>query len=343
MGDKTTIGWTDATWNPIRGCSRVSPGCQHCYAETVAGRFCGPGQAYEGLVKITAGGDRRWNGEVRMVPEHLGDPLRWRRPRRIFVNSMSDLFHEALTNEQIAAVFGVMAAAPQHTFQVLTKRAERMHAWFAWAGREFALRQRGITSAPHVFRAMLDAAFEELGKPHKPALDASWSAHEDDLWPLPNVWLGVSVEDQERTERIPWLLKTPARIRFLSCEPLLGELDIRQHFGPQSLSFSASGRGALARGIDWVIAGAESGRGARPCEVGWLRSLRDQCRAPYAVPFFLKQAVSPWPELHMDPTYWVHPSITPRRDLVEGPASKRKRGGLVELPYLDGHQHAEFP
>ena len=123
MGDATSISWTDATWNPVRGCSRVSDGCRNCYAETVAARFSGPGQAYEGLADRARKGSK-WTGVVRMVPEHLADPMRWKRPRRIFVNSMSDLFHESLSNEQIAAVFGVMAAAPQHTFQVLTKRGQ---------------------------------------------------------------------------------------------------------------------------------------------------------------------------------------------------------------------------
>ena len=130
MGDKTGISWTDTTWNPVRGCSRVSAGCMNCYAETQAARIVrmgkGKSTAYDGLVKLTAGGEPRWTGVVRLVPEHLADPLRWKKPRRVFVNSMSDLFHESLTNEQIAAVFGVMAAAPQHTFQCLTKRPARM-------------------------------------------------------------------------------------------------------------------------------------------------------------------------------------------------------------------------
>lgn len=128
MGDKTTIEWTDSTWNPVRGCSRVSEGCRFCYAERVAARFSGPGQPYEGLAENATAGPR-WTGGVRLVPERLDDPLRWKRPRRIFVNSMSDLFHEELSFEEIAAVYGVMAAAPRHVFQVLTKRPERMLEW----------------------------------------------------------------------------------------------------------------------------------------------------------------------------------------------------------------------
>ena len=124
---QTSIAWTDETWNPLRGCSRISEGCRHCYAETMAARFSGPGQPYEGTIR-----NGRWSGNVRIVPEKLGDPLRWTRPRMVFVNSMSDLFHDNVPNEFIAAVFGVIAAAPRHTFQVLTKRPARMLEWFEW-------------------------------------------------------------------------------------------------------------------------------------------------------------------------------------------------------------------
>ena len=201
MSDDSKIEWTDATWNPIRGCSRVSEGCRHCYAERVAARFSGPGQPYEGLVRISNTLDGRkptgWNGTVRMVAEHLADPLRWKKPRRIFVNSMSDLFHERLTNEQIAAVFGVMAAAGSHTFQVLTKRAARMREWFAWAG------DHGASGARSACRA--SAALYLGALPEPPGADT---------WPLPNVWLGVSAENQAAAdERIPDLLATPAAVR----------------------------------------------------------------------------------------------------------------------------------
>lgn len=129
MGDKTEIEWTDATWNPVRGCSRVSPGCDNCYAMHVAHRFSGPGMPYEGLTVLRKG-KTDWAGIARFVPDHLSDPLRWTKPRHVFVNSVSDLFHHTVSNEQIAAVFGVMAASPRHTFQVLTKRPERMVEWF---------------------------------------------------------------------------------------------------------------------------------------------------------------------------------------------------------------------
>ena len=317
---KTTISWTDVTWNPVRGCRRVSPGCEHCYAEQTAGRFCGPGQAYEGLatrkLKVISDDEQRtvarWTGKVRFVAKHLGDPLRWRTPRRVFVNSMSDLFYEDLTNEQIAAVFGVMAAAPQHTFQVLTKRPQRMREWFAWIGG----------GEPEVDLVRLHAQ-DVVGVLH-PRLGRNAAS-----WPLPNVWLGVSVEDQQRAdERIPELLATPAAVRFLSCEPLLEEVSLLAVGSP---------------GIDWVIAGCENSIGARPAQARWFRTLRDDCAAS-GVPFFLKQMVSPWKEFHSDPTYWArHEDITIRRNVVEGPGSARKPRGVIELPYLDGVRHAAFP
>lgn len=346
MSDKTGISWTDATWNPIRGCSRVSEGCRNCYAEAMAGRCCDPGQPYEGLVKLVvkekvlrrdfADGrvelskretrETRWTGEVRFVADHLSDPLRWRRPRKIFVNSMSDLFHESLTNEQIAAVFGVMATAPRHTFQVLTKRARRMREWFEWVDLRC---EHGLAMFPNDdkdwrARQMLFSASRRAGVelPH----------HHGGAWPLPNVWLGVSVENQAAAdERIPELLRTPSALRFLSCEPLLGPLDVSPHLGP----------------MHWVITGCESGAGARPCDVEWLRSLRDQC-AEADVPFFLKQAKEPpFVDDREDPREVGYPSgppVAPTPDPIGfGSGSKRKLGGIIELPYLDGVQHAAFP
>lgn len=325
MSDDTGIEWTDATWNPIRGCSRVSEGCRHCYAERVAARFSGPGMPYEGLavrkLRVVSDDEQttvgRWTGTVRMVPEHLADPLRWRRPRRVFVNSMSDLFHESLTNEQIAAVFGVMAAAAQHTFQVLTKRARRMREWFEWVRC-----QRGQTP-----RSVCSQAASPLVK-------RIWNfAMGDRSWPLPNVWLGVSVENQAAAaERIPELLRTPAAVRWLSCEPLLGPVD---------LAASSQNARSLVEDLDWVVAGCESGPGARPCDVAWLRSLRDQCAAG-GVAYFLKQAVEP-PFPHDQPAALLTGirHFAPTETSIEG--SHRKAGGIIGLPYLDGRQHAEMP
>jgi protein gp37 len=353
----------------------VSEGCRNCYAERVAGRFSGPGQPYEGLVTVssrhpqtgaaTTGVRPKWTGEVRFVADHLADPLRWRKPRRVFVNSMSDVFHEKVTDEQIAAVFGVMASAPQHTFQVLTKRPERMRAWFRW------LEDRTVRSAwqfaedEPAWRRMhwLRAAFLRQGCGHA-------GERADDMasrgWPLPNVWLGVSCEDQRTAdERIPLLLETPAAVRFVSYEPALGPVDFLPWLYVPTRCRSCGGVGAYydtnprnlpTRGtcvmgvpmtgepgavrcgscdslevdeqapLDWVIAGSESGPGARPAELDWFRSVRDQCAAA-GVPFFFKQ--------------WVgdkHSAGEVARDRIE------RRGRVkVSLPVLDGRQHVEWP
>lgn len=217
MSDRSDIEWTDATWNPVRGCKKISPGCKHCYAETFAERFRGvPGHPYE------------QGFDPRLVESKLSEPLRWARPRRVFVNSMSDLFQEFVPEDFIARVFEVMAAADWHVFQVLTKRATRMRA-----------------------------------------VVASLPRH---LQSLPNVWLGVSVEDRRYgVPRMDELRNTPSAMRFLSVEPLLEDL------------------GALdLRGIDWVIVGGESGHGARTMKEEWVIAIRDQC-AEAGTPFFFKQ------------------------------------------------------
>ena len=268
--NKTSIEWTDATWNPIRGCSRVSEGCRNCYAERVARRFGGKGQPYEGLVRINNSGERmpQWNGEVRLIEEHLLDPLKWKKSRRIFVNSMSDLFHENMPDEWIDRIFAVMALCPQHTFQVLTKRPERMLKYFYLS---------------------TDNREEAIGSQ---ALDISAGKHSGILeLPLPNVWPGVSVENQKTAdERIPLLLQTPAAVWFISAEPLLEMIDIYQYLG---------GARNPIRGLNWVIVGGESGPKARPMHPDWVRSLRDQCQAA-GVSFFFKQ----WGE--WEPRLWMN-------------------------------------
>ncbi|QMV00138.1 DUF5131 family protein [Devosia sp. D6-9] len=254
MSDRTGIEWTEATWNPLRGCSRVSEGCRHCYAEGIAARFSGAGQPYEGLARIVTRHDRkseaRWTGKVVLAPKNvLQQPLRWGRPRLIFVNSMSDLFHEAVPDDWIDQVFAVMAAATCHTFQILTKRPERMRAY--------------ISSPATVDRVLMRA--RELD----PTL---WYLD----WPMPNVWLGTSIEDQPTAEtRLPYLCRTPAAVRFVSAEPLLGQVDL----------FAALGGGS---GIHQVIVGGESGPAARPMHPAWARLLRDQCNAA-GIAFFFKQ------------------------------------------------------
>ncbi len=236
VSQDSPIQWTDKTWNPIRGCSRVSEGCRYCYAESIAARFSGPGMAYEGLARRRSNGEPQWTGEVRVIDSAMDAPLHWRKPARIFVNSMSDLFHENVTDATIDRVFGVMAKAQRHTFQVLTKRPARM-------------------------RNYCNARLLGL--------------------PLPNVWLGVSVEHQAAAdERIPLLIETPAAVRFLSCEPLLGPLDLSRYL----LAQYREGLHAC-RGVHWVIVGGESGRHARSCDTRWVSAIVDQCRAADVAPF----------------------------------------------------------
>lgn len=286
MMAKTSIEWCEAVWNVTRGCSRVSSGCGDstgggCYAERQAHRFSGPGMPYEGLTKLTKHGPR-WTGVCRFVPEMLTIPLHRRKPTTWFVNSMSDLFHEAFGDDQIAAVFGVMAYCDQHRFIVLTKRAKRMHDWFA-SNADHA------TECAETAAAMTGDSF------------ASLSFGAAGPWPLPNVVLGVSCENQKTAdERIPWLLQTPAAIRVVSLEPLLGPINLRDvpsESGKSEVHCDAlkidnwehrDWTGLRQRHLDWVIAGCESGPKARPCDEEWVRSIRDQCSSAN-VSFFLKQ------------------------------------------------------
>lgn len=260
MSYGTKIEWTQWSWTCVRGCSRKSPGCENCYAERMARRFDKPGRWAEGLTVIRQGRPG-WSGKIKLVPEKLHEPLAKRVPHRIFVCSTSDLFHEDVPFEFIAAVWGVMAAARQHTFQVLTKRPERMREFLAW------LVDPKQGSRGYVWQSLYSYA-REAGVSERRLggkMDSPWP------WPLPNVWLGVSVEDQKRAdERIPILRKCPAQVRWLSCEPLLErvELDLE--------------------GIDWVIAGGESGPLARPCALEWVEHVVDQCRAQDAA-CFVKQ------------------------------------------------------
>lgn len=281
MAAESKIEWTGSTWNPIRGCTRASPGCGGgtpgelkggCYAERVAARFSGPGQPYEGLAEMR-GGQPRWTGKLALAPEAtITAPLRTRKPTTWFVNSMSDLFHESLPDTAIDRVFAVMALCPQHTFQVLTKRSARMRAYCSD-----------------------NKAREIMGE--IALMEDRLTVDERDCpdWPLPNVWLGVSAEDQRRAdERVPDLLATPAAVRFVSAEPLLGPIDFNLIGGePGQGAFSALSVGDRdldpdGAHLDWIIVGGESGPGARPMHPAWARSIRDQCAAA-GVAYFFKQ------------------------------------------------------
>jgi protein gp37 len=246
MANKTSIEWTDYNWNFLRGCSRVSEGCRNCYAEGVAARFSGAGMPYEGLAKFVDH-KPRWTGEISFHEDILLQPLRWKKPRKVFVNSMSDLFHEKVTDEMLDRAFRVMFEAKQHTFQILTKRPERMlkyvsDRWRYWKGK---------------------------------------------VWePAPNIWLGVSVEDQKTAdERIPLLLDTPAAVRWISAEPLLGPLDLIHYLHTRYLH---GGPYHETERLDWIVAGGESGTNARECDMRWIWRIVRQAKAA-DVPVFVKQ------------------------------------------------------
>lgn len=295
MSDKSGISWTDSTWPIVVGCERVSRGCERCYAEQMSARLAAMGQAtYAGLTRRLPSGGVRWSGVVRTLPERLDWPLKWRKPRRVFVTSMGDLFHADVPDEFLDKVFAVMAATPQHTYQVLTKRPERMLAYLSTPDRDEAIGW----AATDLYEAMNRPAFSPVmslihRQGYKPPEHLHGVCAPQPAWPPPNVWLGVSVEDQGTAdERIPLLLQTPAAVRFLSCEPLLGPVDLSKylsiyaHEGPPCCA-ERTGYHRLGESvgkpqrshIDWVIVGGESGPDYRPMQLEWLESLVDQCRA----------------------------------------------------------------
>lgn len=255
----TKIEWTDVTWSPVTGCSPVSAGCANCYAKRMAHRLQGTG-----LDKYRLGFTPTFH------PGELSLPLKWKKPRDIFVCSMGDLFHESITNEQIAAVFGVIAACPQHRFQVLTKRAERMVEWFEWA-TEFG--KAGARSACRVSASSL-IGYAIESNPFGTS------------WPLPNIQLGVTVENQQAAEeRIPLLLKCPSAVHFVSVEPMLERIWLDKLVDDElGAEWNSLGKNM----INWVICGAETGPGKRVMGIAWACHIRDQC-VNAGVPFFFKK------------------------------------------------------
>jgi protein gp37 len=338
MADNSAIEWTEATWNPVVGCSILTPGCTNCYAMKMAARIIAmagtskTGLHYDKTIKDVKG-KPVWTGKINLAPDHiLLAPLKRKKPTTYFVNSTGDLFHEDCPDAWIDKVFAVMALAPQHTFQVLTKRAKRMLKWFAPYDRRRA--------------DSLGAKVLELG----------YSGPLELLpWPLPNVWLGVSTErQQEADERIPLLLQTPAAVRFISAEPLLGPIDLictlcRFQDDPKRRCAVPLGRQL----INWVIVGGESGREARGMHPAWARLLRDQCAAA-GVPFFFKQwgEWAPSTEEHAagNPrSGWMankaHPHVAKAEELYPEAGAEfiahvgKKAAGRL----LDGELHNEFP
>ena len=327
MGDHSKIEWTDATWNAVTGCTRVSEGCRNCYIErTPAFRIAG--RKFE---HGTTG--------VQLHPDRLDQPLKWKKPRRIFVNSLSDLFHEDVPDEFILECLTVMAIAKHHTFQVLTKRPERMRSLLSkWSAEDIYLYWHSFSGEPREVHS----------------------------WPLHNVWLGVSIESQATAdERIPLLLQTPAAVRFVSAEPLLGPVDLTRIDGA-ALDPEAKGihLNALTGGcetetpwhLNWVIAGGESGPGARPMHQDWARSIRDQCQAA-GVPFFFKQwgewaAMSQMPDgetpgcsdYHRHaPSVVLHPDGQQNRTYPKGAMTMLKIGKKLAGSMLDGREWKEWP
>lgn len=258
MAQNSAIEWTDATWNPVRGCTRISEGCRNCYAERTAYRFSKKGAApYKGLVKIT---NKRpqWTGDVRLVPDMLDVPLKRRQPTKFFVNSMSDLFHEKVPFDFIDKIYAVIGVAKKHTFQILTKRPDRAFEYFEsrswqWAKEHF------------------------VGLPGFSA-DGVWVRRG-----IERAHNGVSVENQEAADqRMPIAVQWPigAGVRWVSAEPLLGQVNLARWF------FDLRGQGRQL--INWVVVGGESGPLARPMHPDWARLLREQCKAA-GIPFFFKQ------------------------------------------------------
>lgn len=245
MADATKIEWTDATWNPVTGCSVVSPGCTHCYAMKLAGTRLAHHPSRAGLTRDTKAGPV-WNGTLRFNEEWLTQPLHWKRPRMVFVCAHGDLFHEDLPDEWLDKIFAVMDQAKHHRFQVLTKRSQRMRDYIRFR----------YELPPHIMAFYDDEAGAEPKR--------GWQ-------PPKNVWLGVSAEDQERwDQRVKDLRETPAAVRFVSAEPLLGPINDDMHK------------------LHWVIVGGESGRGARPMHPDWARQIQDACAAA-GTAFFFKQ------------------------------------------------------
>ncbi|MGE4296814.1 MAG: phage Gp37/Gp68 family protein [Desulfovibrionaceae bacterium] len=293
----TKIEWTDATLNPIIGCTKCSPACDHCYAERMAARLATMPNAPKEYREVIT--DGRWNGQVRWVGGVLDKALHWRKPRKVFIGSMTDIFHPAVPFEWVDKIMAVAALTPHITWQVLTKRPERMREYMA-----DGLRGMHIRLATSQYSALCRDRTSPIP------------------FPLHNVWLGTTIWDQDSADKsVPVLLDTPAALRFVSVEPMLGAVDLQDHIGvwgdrrcpcclgsgqdDYSQCGCCEGKGRF--GLDWVICGGETGPGARATKSAWAKSLRDQC-ADAGVPFFFK-----------------------------------KMGGKDKSDLLDGRQHHEFP
>lgn len=332
MTTDTRIQWTEKTWNPIAGCSVVSPGCTNCYAMRRTAPRLSQHPAtpqYHGTVQPSKAG-YVWTGKIGIAGDKkFLEPLRIRKPAMWFVNSTSDLFHEDVPDEVIDRVFAVMALCPQHTFQILTKRSTRMRDYLTGDG---ARQRMAWAEVPAVMNKHAPGwQSESIHENNRKR--AIWAGQE---WPLPNVWLGISVEDQTRAdERIPDLLATRATVRFIFAEPLLGSVDITKWLhatGGATLASSLSTAASATPCLDWVIVGGESGHGARPMHPDWARSIRDQCAAA-DVPYFFKQ----WGE-------WAPGEVTGPNERAIDAATRFDRRWMLERvgkAQSDGHRDGE--
>lgn len=340
----TAIEWTDAVWNPVTGCSKVSEGCRNCYAFALHDMRH---KAFLEGKKLPEQYAKPFN-KIQLFPERLIVPLKWKKPRRVFVNSMADLFHPDVPFDFIDKVFAAIALSPKHTFQILTKRPERMNEYMNTPDRDETIGQTAMLLYEQ-FGGKGDCSLA-AGLIHGPGRATSLPGVPDrpTAWPIPNAWLGTSVENQKAAdERIPFLLETPAAVRFLSCEPLLGPVDLE--FITQFEHPDNEGYGLQAiNGLDWVIVGGESGTNARPMRQSWVEGLRDQCQE-YGVAFFFKQwgEFFPHEDNGEDPEFWVtddgvgfvHTSIPSDDDWDYMNRIGKKRSGRL----LDGQEWNEFP
>lgn len=344
MSDGTKIEWTDATWNPITGCSVVSPGCTNCYAMKLAGTRLQHHPSRAGLTRETKAGPV-WNGTVRFNEEWLTQPLAWKRPRMVFVCAHSDLGHPDIPVKWLARVFAVMLLGRHHTYQVLTKRPERLREWLSDPETTGRIARMAVSMMADGVPTSSEAASQITCTP-----DPGWQFGQKPTglaqWPLPNVWLGVSAEDQKRAdERVPELLRTPAEIRFVSAEPLLGWIDFT-NIGSSTNISARLGINALTGDVvrvrqahtqgswpklDWIIVGGENG--PRPMQAEWAQQIRDQC-ADAGTAFFFKQWGSHLPDGQMvaNGKVWAPGCGTQLR------ATKSITGRL-----LDGVEHNAMP
>lgn len=361
----SNIEWTQKTPNPIVGCSKISPGCENCYAIRMAWRLMhsphpAVAKKYAGLVKKTNAGNLNWTGKINFDPRAMRKVISNKTPTLYFVNSMGDLFHPNVPFDKIDLVFAAMGIASWHTFQILTKHTDRMLQWFNH--KDTAWKNEGMQGNERI-------RFQTYHEYGESISIENWK------WPLPNVMLGTSIENQEQADyRIPFLLQAPAKIRFLSCEPLLGKLNLTPYLFnmlekcPDHGIVKGIARGygdeyeysecpeceeiveAIIEDIDWVIVGGESGPGARPMHPDWARSIRDQCKTA-DIPFFFKQwgQFTPYTSDFNQPDIWISiegkQSDTDLNAITEGGAwqAMYQVGKKWAGRELDGEFYNEMP